>query len=67
MTEVLTKSLALLLRLPEAAEELAISERKLWDLTKGGEIPCIRIGRSVRYARADLIAWINTKKQGGAA
>ena len=39
----------LLLRPPEAAEALAISDRTLWGLTKAGEIPCVRFGRSVRY------------------
>jgi excisionase family DNA binding protein len=58
----------LLLTSRQAAEALAISERKLWDLTKRGDIPVVRIGRSVRYAPADLQAWIESKtKRAGAA
>ena len=54
---------ALLVRPREAARLLAISERSLWAYTQAGEIPCIRIGRSVRYCLADLAAWIASRKQ----
>jgi len=53
----------ILLKSPEAAKALAISQRKLWSLTKSGEIPCIRIDRAVRYDLADLRAWITRKKE----
>ena len=42
----------------EAARLLAISTRKLWSLTDCGEIPCLRIGRAVRYAVEDLQQWV---------
>lgn len=48
-----------LLRLPEAAELLAISERTLWGLTKRGAVECVRVGRSVRYSRAALLAFVS--------
>lgn len=54
----------ILLKGPQAAKALAISERKLWSLTRRGEIPCVRIYRSVRYDPADLRAWIAQKKAG---
>ena len=50
-----------------AAEILAISPRKLWALTASGEIPCVRFGRSVRYAPDDLAAWIESRKVGANA
>ena len=56
----------LLARPAEAAEMLAICERSLWSLTKRGEIPCVRMGRSVRYDLADLRKWIDLQKKGGA-
>jgi excisionase family DNA binding protein len=55
-------SQALLLTPPEAARALAISPRTLWGMTQSGEIPCVRIGRSVRYDPADLRAWISAQK-----
>ena len=45
-----------------AAEQLAISPRKLWSLTASGDVPCVRIGRSVRYDAADLAEFVETLK-----
>ena len=47
----------------EAAKILSISERTLFTLTKAGEIPAVRIGRSVRYDPADLRIWIESAKR----
>ncbi len=58
---------ALLLRPRDAARALAISERKLWDLTVRNLIPCVRIGRAVRYSPLDLQTWIEAQKRGGPA
>ena len=44
----------LLLNARDAAKALAISERKLWDLTNQKVIRSIRIGRAVRYLVSDL-------------
>jgi len=48
----------ILLTAADAAKALSISARSLWTLTHRGEIPCVRIGRSVRYSVADLQAWV---------
>ena len=56
---------ALLLTPQQAAEALAISPRKLWSMTSAGEIPHVRLGRSVRYPIADLEHWIDGQKSGG--
>jgi excisionase family DNA binding protein len=50
----------------EAVEILGISERTLWARTKEGSIPCVRLGRSVRYNVDDLRRYIeaNTKRGG---
>ncbi|MBN2180376.1 MAG: helix-turn-helix domain-containing protein [Sedimentisphaerales bacterium] len=45
-----------------AAKYLCISERKLWDMTKTGEIPAVRLGRAVRYDRSDLDDFIQRAK-----
>jgi excisionase family DNA binding protein len=42
----------------EAARLLAVSERTLWGLTRRGEVPCVRIGRAVRYDPRDLAAYV---------
>lgn len=51
-----------LLRPREAAAMLALSPRKLWELTNRKLIPCVRIGRAVRYDVRDLVAWIEDQK-----
>jgi excisionase family DNA binding protein len=42
----------------EAAKLLRVSVRSLFDLTKRGEVPCIRLGRLVRYSPDELRRWI---------
>jgi hypothetical protein len=43
-----------------AAKRLAISERHLWTITRSGRLRSIRIDRCVRYAPADLDAFIES-------
>lgn len=52
---------ALLLTPKEAARRLAVSVKTLTRLTRpAGPVPCVRIGRQVRYAPADLAAAVRT-------
>ncbi len=47
----------------EAAKYLCISERTLWQLSKDGKIPIVRVKkRVVRYDIADLGAFIEQQK-----
>ena len=55
----------LLLTARQAADALAISPRKLWQLTKDREVPHVRLGRSVRYPAEDLRQWIARNQTGG--
>lgn len=48
----------LLLTPREAARSLGVSEKTLYNYTRCGEIPVVRIGRAVRYSLEDLKAWI---------
>jgi excisionase family DNA binding protein len=61
-----TPTNVLLLTPKQAAKALAISPRKLWGMTASGEVPHIRMGRSVRYPLHELQAWIDDRKNGGA-
>jgi predicted DNA-binding transcriptional regulator AlpA len=49
----------------EAAMALGISERLLWDWTRRGLVPHVRIGGVVVYPTDALRAWL--QKQAGAA
>jgi excisionase family DNA binding protein len=55
-------SCSLALRPREAAKALGISARHLWQLTRDGHIPCVRVGsgkrRTVLYPVADLQEWL---------
>ena len=52
----------LLLNVREAAATLALSERKLWELTHREGLPAVRIGRSVRYRLTDLEEWVGRQR-----
>ena len=56
---------SLLMDTRATARTLCISERKLWGMTASGQIPHIRIGRSVRYAVRDIEEWIDKNTKGG--
>jgi hypothetical protein len=54
---------ALLVDSVEAARLLSISLRSLWGLTSPrGDMPCVKLGRSVRYDVRDLVAWIDSHR-----
>ncbi len=50
---------ALALRPRDAAQALGVSPRKLWQMTKDGEIPSLKVGRTVLYPTAELQAWLS--------
>jgi len=52
-----------LVKVRAAADYLAISERKLWDLSQNGPIPVVKLGRAVRYDLADLDSFIENMKR----
>lgn len=60
-----TPPVKLLLTAREAAVALAISTRKLWELTVSRQIAVVRLGRCVRYDPSDLGRFIEAKKKGG--
>ena len=59
-----TNNVQLLLTARDAAKALAISERTLWTLTNNGDVPCVRLGRAVRYDPDDLRAFVKRSKTG---
>lgn len=56
----------LLVKPPDAAEILQVSPRKLADLTARGLVPAVKIDGSVRYAVADLRAFVDGLTRTGA-
>jgi excisionase family DNA binding protein len=56
-----------LLTYRQAAKVLGVTERTIWTLVDRGALPVVRFGRSVRIDPADLRAFIERAKHGGAA
>lgn len=51
----------LTVRPDECARLLGIGRSKMYELIRSGEVPAIRIGRSVRIPVDQLRAWINER------
>ena len=54
----------ILLSLKDAARALAVSDRSLWEWTKAGKVPHVRLGRRVLYSPDDLRRWVEGQRQG---
>jgi len=50
------------LTLDGAAAELALSERTIRRAIAAGDLPAYKVGKSVRIRRADLEAWLESKR-----
>ncbi len=51
----------LLIRAEEAAKLLGLGRSKVFQMIAAGELPVIRMGRSVRVPRAELMRWIESR------
>jgi excisionase family DNA binding protein len=49
----------------EVAEMLSVPVGWVREHTRSGAIPCIELGRYRRYARVDVLAWIDSLRAGG--
>lgn len=50
------------LKVPEVAEILQIARSRAYELVDDGEIPAVKIGRSVRVSRKDLDRWLEGRR-----
>lgn len=51
------------MKVAEMAEFLQIGRSRAYELVGSGEIPSVRIGRSVRVSRSKLERWLETQCQ----
>lgn len=56
---------ARLLTVPDAAKQLTVSERFLWDLIRSGQLLHVRLGRLVRLRPEDLETFLADRATGG--
>jgi excisionase family DNA binding protein len=54
-----------LLRAEEAARVLGVGRSKVFEMLRAGELPVVRMGRSVRIPRRALIEWIEARTEPG--
>jgi excisionase family DNA binding protein len=50
------------LTLREMQEMLSIGRTKAWQLVASGEVPAVKIGRSVRVSRKELEQWLEEQR-----
>ena len=55
------------LKVPEVAEVLRIARSRAYELVADGEIPAVKIGRSVRVSRKELDRWLEDQRYTDAA
>lgn len=51
-----------LLSVRQLAKELGLSERTVWNLYRREGCPHFRIGRTVRFNRDKVMAWLETRE-----
>jgi len=54
-----------LLDAKQVAELLSVPVGWVREHTRSGAIPCVPLGRYVRYDRGDVLAWVESLKTGG--
>jgi excisionase family DNA binding protein len=55
-----------LMTIDEVARELSVGRTYAWELTAGGQLPTVRLGRLVRVRPADLRRYIDHLADGDA-
>jgi excisionase family DNA binding protein len=55
------------LKVREVAEVLRIARSRAYELVANGEIPAVKIGRSVRVSRKELDRWLEDQRYTDAA
>lgn len=50
------------LKVPEVTEVLRIVRSRAYELVANGEIPAVKISRSVRVSRKDLERWLEGRR-----
>ena len=55
------------LKVPEVAEVLRIARSRAYELVAGGEIPSVRIRRSIRVSRRELSDWLEGQRHADVA
>lgn len=53
-----------LLTIAEVAQLLRVSEKSVRRMVVHRRIPCVRVGRLVRFVSGDVLRWLSARKEG---
>ena len=53
-----------LMTAPDAAATLSVRTSWIYDAARSGELPCVRIGKHVRFLRSDLERFVAEQRRG---
>jgi excisionase family DNA binding protein len=53
-----------LLSAPQAAAVLSVRTSWVYDAARSGSLPCVRVGKHVRFLRSDLERWVAEQRHG---
>ena len=54
-----------LLTAPDAAALLSVRPSWIYEAVRDGRLPCVRVGRHVRFLRSDLEEWVRAQRAPG--
>lgn len=54
-----------LLTSQDAAELLSVRASWIYEAVRDGRLPCVRIGRHIRFLRGDLERWVSEQRDAG--
>ena len=46
-----------------AAELLSVRKSWVYDAARSGDLPCVRVGKHVRFLRSDLARWVAEQRR----
>jgi excisionase family DNA binding protein len=49
----------------QAAALLAVRTSWIYEAVRAGRLPCVRIGRHLRFLRSDLARWVRAQRSAG--
>jgi excisionase family DNA binding protein len=53
-----------LMTVRELAAFLGLHEKTIYDWTARGELPCVRLGKRLRFQASDVSRWLQARKEG---
>lgn len=53
------------LSVPQVAKILGISDAKAYQMARNGDLPTIKMGKSIRIPRSRFKEWLDKQSQGG--